>query len=112
MPRDDRLYLEDILEAIERVRAFVSGMDQEAFFSDIKTQDAVIRNLGVVGEAAGKLSAKTRQSSPRIEWHKISALRNILVHEYFGVSLPILWDVVQSKLDPLHTPCTELLKTL
>lgn len=112
MPRDYRLYLDDILEAIDRIREYVRGMDEEAFVSDIKTQDAVIRNLEVIGEASNKLSDELKARSNEIEWAKIIGFRNILAHEYFGVSIPIVWDIVQNKINPLKEACTKLLNQL
>ena len=69
---------------------------------DRKTQDAVVRNLEVFGEAAGRLPESVRATAPEIEWRKIVGLRNILAHEYFSVSLPVAWDVVQNKLEYRH----------
>ena len=106
--RDFRLYLDDILEGIERIRLYVQGVDLEAFSKDRKTQDAVVRNLEIIGEAAGNLPEAVTKDAPQIEWRKIRALRNILIHEYFGISQPIVWDVVQNKLGPLESACREL----
>ena len=112
MHRDYRLYLDDMLEAIDRICEYVQGMDEDTFGSDKKTQDAVIRNLEVIGEASRNLSDELKARSNEIEWAKIIGFRNILAHEYFGVSIPIVWDIVQNKLDPLREACTKLLKQL
>jgi uncharacterized protein with HEPN domain len=112
MHRDYRLYLDDILDAIDRISEYVEGMDDDAFISDKKTQDAVIRNLEVIGEASRNLSDELKAQSNEIEWTKIIGFRNILAHEYFGVSIPIVWDIVQSKIGPLREACTKLLKQL
>ena len=109
MPRDHRLYLDDILEAIGNIREYVSGLDYDAFARDKKTRDAVVRNLEIIGEAAVRLPETLRAGAPEIEWRKIMGLRNVLAHQYFGVSLPILWDVVQNKLQPLEASCRDLL---
>lgn len=110
MHRDYRLYLDDILEAIEQIRFYVTGYSRIDFERDRRTQDAVIRNLEIIGEAAGKLPEDLYTTSHNVEWRKIIAFRNILIHEYFGVSLAIVWDVVQNKLDPLKTACCKLLE--
>jgi len=109
MPRDPRLYLDDILEAITQIREYTTSMDYEKFAKDRKTQDAVVRNLEIIGEAAGRLPENTKQVTPDIEWRKIVGLRNILAHEYFGISLPVVWDVVQNKLSPLEVVCRKFL---
>lgn len=111
MPRDFRLYLDDILDAIQQIRSYVEGLDERAFGLDRKTQDAVIRNLEIIGEAARHLPEEIQKISPDIDWRKIKALRNILIHEYFGINLPIVWDVVQNKLGPLEIVCRRLLIT-
>ena len=109
MHRDYRLYLDDILEAIVRIRKYVSGLDYATFLQDSKTQDAVVRNLEIIGEAANHLPEAITNDETEIEWRKIVGLRNILAHVYFGVSLPVVWDVVQNKLGPLEDACKRLL---
>jgi uncharacterized protein with HEPN domain len=109
MRRDYRLYLDDILDAVHQIRSYVEGQDEEAFALDRKTQDAVIRNLEIIGEAAGNLPAEAKESAWEVDWRKITGLRNILIHEYFGINLPIVWDVVQNKLAPLEAACRRLL---
>jgi len=76
-------------------------MDFEAFKSDEKTKDAVVRNLGIIGEAVKRLPDTLRDRYPKVEWRKITGLRDIIVHEYFGVDEEILWDVVQNKVPEL-----------
>ena len=110
MRRDPRLYLDDILEAVARIREYTSGFDYARFERDKITQDAVVRNLEIIGEAAGRLQKTVEVSSSDIEWKKIIGLRNILAHEYFGVSLPVVWDIVEHKLGPLEIACRELHK--
>ncbi len=109
MPRDPRLYLDDILEAISWIRQYVKGIDAESFASDRKTQDAVIRNLEVIGEAARNIPEELRERSSGVDWKKIVGLRNILSHAYFAISIPIVWDIIQTKLDGLETACREMI---
>jgi uncharacterized protein with HEPN domain len=109
MPKDFDLYVDDILDAIQQIRSYTLGQDERAFALDRKTQDAVIRNLEIIGEAVAHLPLEITRFAPEIDWRKISGLRNILVHEYFGVSLPIVWDVIQNKLGSLEADCRSLL---
>ena len=109
MPRDYRLYLDDILDAVQQIRIYVEGYDGEAFAADRKTQDAVIKNLEVIGEAARNLPEDIGAAAPEIDWRKITGLRNILIHEYFGISIPIIWDIIQNKLDPLEQVSRKIL---
>ena len=99
--KDDELYLRHIHEAIIRILEFtVDG--EEAFRRDLKTQDAVIRNLQVIGEAAKKVSAETRATHPDIPWKHMAGMRDRIVHDYFGVSLGIVWDVVVNHLPAIR----------
>jgi len=74
----------------------------------IKTQDALVRNLKIIGETSGRLPDDVCKSALRIEWPKIVGMHNIPAHEYFGVGLPVVWDVAQNKLDELAEACIHL----
>ena len=101
MRRDYRHYLDDIVQAVERISRYVAGMDKAAFEADEKTVDAVVRNLEVIGEAARNLPDEVKVRTKGVEWRKIIALHNLLAHEYFGINTDIIWDVVQNKLAQL-----------
>ena len=75
MPRDYRISLEDILEAIRKVKAYTEGMSQKTFAADSKTLDAVVRNLEIVGEAMKKIPDEVRSKNPAVDWRKIAGLR-------------------------------------
>jgi uncharacterized protein with HEPN domain len=99
--KDDLLYLRHILEAIDRIRAYTTG-GSDAFRGDLKTEDAVVRNLQIIGEAAKKVSEETRTAHPDVPWREMTGMRDRVAHDYFGVSLDIVWDVVQNHLPPLR----------
>lgn len=96
--RSGSLYLEDILQAMNRVEEYVRGFSYDDFLEDSKTVDAVIRNLLVIGEAAGKVPKAVRARHPEIPWSNMTGLRNILVHDYFGIDLTIVWRIVTKNL--------------
>jgi uncharacterized protein with HEPN domain len=101
MPRDARVYLQDILEAIARVRQYTVGMDREAFVRDARTVDAVLHNLEILGEAAKRVPPGIRSRIPEVEWRKIVGMRDLLAHVYFQIDLDIVWNVIEAKLEPL-----------
>lgn len=106
--KDDRFYLGHILEAVNRL--LVYGKEgEEVFRRDLKTQDAVIRNLQVMGEAVKKVSAETRAAHPEIPWRDIAGMRDRVVHDYFGISFDIVWDVLQNHVPPLREKPARLL---
>ena len=110
MPRDFRVYLEDILAAITKIRRYMTGFSKGAFAADDRTVDAVVRNLEVIGEAVKQLPLALRAHEPGVDWQKIAGLRDILIHQYFGIDTDIVWDVVQSKLPSLEGAVSRLLR--
>lgn len=100
-PRDWRLRLEDIAEAAGRIGAYIGDMTFETFCADKKTVDAVVRNLEVIGEAARHVPGEVRHRFPEVAWADMSDMRNVLLHEHFGVDLQILWKSISSDLPPV-----------
>lgn len=109
MSRDYSVFLEDILEAIGRIRRYTAGYSFDDFTKDDKTRDAVVRNLEIIGEAVKHLPEEVRLKHPDENWKKIAGLRDILIHEYFGVDMEIIWDVVQNKIEALEDSTRKLL---
>jgi uncharacterized protein with HEPN domain len=102
MPRDSRVYLEDILESTRKITSYTANLSQAAFVEDEKTFDAVVRNLEVIGEAVKKLPEDLRAQHPSLEWKKMAGLRDMLIHEYFGLDSEIVWDIVKNKVPTLN----------
>jgi uncharacterized protein with HEPN domain len=109
--KDDRLYLIHIQEAIERIEDYTQD-GEASFFEDRKTQDAVLRNLHTLAESSQRISKDLKDKYPRVDWRIISAFRNVVVHDYLGISLKRVWDIVESDLPNLKQSITEILKTL
>ena len=110
MSRNYNLYLQDIMEAADRIASYVEGMTRSAFEMDQMRIDAVIRNLQIIGEAVKKIPDSIREGYPSVPWQNIAGLRNRVTHVYFNVDMNIIWDVVQSKLPPLRTQIQQILK--
>ena len=110
MSRDYKVYLEDILEAIGKIRTYTAGMSADCFATDNKTLDAVLRNLEVIGEAVKCIPGDIRAQHPQVEWKKMAGLRDILIHQYFGIDAEIIWDVVHNKLPGLERQIRDVAK--
>jgi uncharacterized protein with HEPN domain len=97
----DRAYLADILDAAQAIRRFVEGVNKEAFLANEEKYEAVNRKFEIIGEAAGRLSQTARQEFPDIPWKLVTAMRNILIHDYDDVDLNVVWKTTQDDLPPL-----------
>jgi uncharacterized protein with HEPN domain len=106
--RDYNLYISDILQSIKNISEYTAGMDETKFKSDKKTIDAVIRNFEIIGEAANKLPDEIRMKTPKIPWRDIIDFRNRIAHEYFGLSVSMVWQIIEKELDPLRNNIEKL----
>ncbi|MGB7991747.1 MAG: DUF86 domain-containing protein [Candidatus Methylophosphatis roskildensis] len=102
MSRDWRMYLRDMRNFCDRIVSYSDGLAREAFERHDLTYDAIVRNIELLGEAARRIPQDVRDRASGIEWQKIIALRNILIHGYFGIDDDILWDVVTNRIKPLR----------
>lgn len=110
MPRRQwRLFVADILDAVAAIDGYTAGLTSKEFFGDRLHLDAVIKNLAVIGEAAGRVPADITEKSPQIPWSKMRGMRNVVVHEYFGIDHEVLWGTVTDDLKPLVPLLTALL---
>ncbi len=110
MKRDDRVTLTQILERIERIET--SGVDKAHFLDQSWDQDALIRNLEVIGEATKRLSNATRERAPEIEWSQVAGFRDVAIHGYDTVSLERTWAIVEKELPRLKRTVRRLLRNL
>ncbi len=101
--RDPVVFLEDILEAAERISEYVRDLSKEEFQNDQKTIDAVVRNIEIIGEAASNIPEDIRNKYPEIPWKKIVGVRNIVIHKYFGVDTGTLWVIIREQLPELKS---------
>jgi uncharacterized protein with HEPN domain len=105
--KSDLPYLNHIVDSIQAIERYVAS-GREAFLADQMIQDAVIRNFEIIGEAAGKLSHESRRD-PALNWNKVVAFRNRLIHVYWSVDLPLVWDVIVNELPALKKEVERLL---
>ena len=109
--RDARLYCDDILESGSAILDFIQQMSFEDFCDDRKTYSAVIREFEIIGEAVGKLPQSLKERRSDVEWQDIRDFRNLLIHEYFGVDLEIVWKIIKDDLPVLIDSIKEFLRT-
>ncbi len=109
--KDDRLYLIHIRECIERIEQYTLG-GKDAFFADIKTQDAVLRVLQTLAESTQRISDPLKANHPDVDWRNISAFRNVVVHGYLSIDLKRIWDIVESDLPDLKAKLEAIMREL
>ena len=109
MPHEDRVYIEHMRDAIDRIEQYVKGVDEHRFKKELLIQDGVIRQLEIIGEAVKRLSASYRSAHSDIPWQDIARMRDKLIHDYFGVDVEKVWLTVQQDIPPLKA---EIISTL
>jgi uncharacterized protein with HEPN domain len=109
--RDDRLYLIHIKECIQRIEKYTFG-GRDVFMSSSLIQDAVIRNLQIMAESSQRISDAMQNKHPEVEWLKIAGFRNLLVHDYLGVDLEKVWNIVEGDLPGLTRAVTAMFNEL
>lgn len=110
MKKNPKIFLTHILESIAEIENFIRNISEKEFENDTKTQDAVIRRIEIIGEATKNLPSAFKNKNPQIEWREMAGMRDKLIHEYFGVDLDLVWEVVKNDIPKLKKQILELVE--
>ena len=106
--REPILLLEDIIESIQKIKIYTSGLSLADFLKDDKTIDAVIRNFEIIGEASNRIPDEIRDKFQLVNWHRIRGFRNRIVHDYMGIDYEIVWEIIEKDLDELKNKIQQI----
>lgn len=106
--KDDRIYIEHILQSIEKIQSYISGKDLETFSNDSITQDAVVRQLEIIGEATKRISKELRNKNSDVPWDDMAGMRDVLIHDYLDVDLKIVWKTASQSIPGLKALLNKL----
>src|SRR3989344_3442215 len=109
--KDDLHYVGHIHDCIERIEQYITK-GREDFFGNTLVQDAVMRNFGIIGEAAKKMSEERKCSHPEIPWKKITGVRDIVIHDYAGIDWNTIWNIIENDLPTLKSVISDMLREL
>ena len=110
MTKRDIFYLKHILDSARVINNFINESSQEDFLQNRMMQDAVIRNLEIIGEATKHLTKECKEKYPEVEWKRLTGMRDVLSHDYFGIDVDVVWSAVERDLPELKRKITALLK--
>ncbi len=112
MTRDIRVYIEDVLDSVAKIEQYTQVIDEQDFLADTQVQDAVLRRLEIMGEAVKNIPPTFRDRYPDIPWKKIAGLRDVLIHEYFGVNMRRAWKVAKQDIFELKQKLLQVQKDI
>lgn len=110
-PKDPRVYLKHILDNIQKIEKDLNKLCKKDFLNSDTIQDASIRRLEIIGEATKNLPKSFKEKHPEIDWKSIAGLRDILIHEYFGIDLDLVWKIIKKDIEPLKKHIESLITT-
>ncbi|MBU4310707.1 DUF86 domain-containing protein [bacterium] len=98
MKKDPEIFVEHILECIKRIEEYTEGITKDVFFNSTQIQDAIIRRIEIIGEAVKNIPGDIKDKYPDIPWKQIAGMRDILIHEYFGIDIELTWEVAKEEI--------------
>jgi len=108
--KNHKIFLQDILESIERIEQYTMGKTEDEFLDNCEKQDAIMKRLEVIGEAVKNIPKKIKEKYPDIPWKRIAGMRDVLIHEYFGVTMERVWNTAKNDIPKLKKQILELLE--
>jgi uncharacterized protein with HEPN domain len=109
--KDDQIYIEHILQSIDRIESYLTGKDHQSFSNDYLTQDAVVRQLEIIGEATKRISKELQNINSQVPWSDMSGMRDILIHDYIDVDIDIVWKTATESIYKLKSMLQNLTLT-
>lgn len=110
MKKNPEIFLKHILESIAKIEQYIKGKTEREFLNDYEQQDAIIRRIEIIGEATKNLPLEFKKKHSSIEWREITGMRDKLIHEYFGVNLDMVWEVIRKDIPKLKKQISKLLE--
>jgi len=110
MLKDDLAYIEHILDSIRKIKEFSHGLSLKEFKTNELAQDAIIRNIEIIGEASKKISSDTKRIYDKIPWKEITGMRDKLIHDYLGVDVGVVWKTIKEDIPSLEILINEIKK--
>ncbi|MCK4904863.1 DUF86 domain-containing protein [bacterium] len=112
MKKDVKILLEHILECIGLIEEYIKDKTEKDFFASVQLQDSIIRRIEIIGEAVKHIPDETKEKYPQIQWKRIASMRDVLVHEYFGIDLVLTWKVAKQDIPELKKRILEVLSKM